>query len=148
MLGCHLLILVNLLGPGQVAQVQLGPLDHALLVDFVALEQELEDCVRPRALDIHLRLPRNPRPLAPLQQRQTIILVLNNKLAESLDIDSLHAVLPNIQWLLLLGVLKQVVYFLVVDLHEGHVDGDADVVAPDLFEEIGDASRDYAALKG
>ena len=121
MLGLHFLILVDLLRTSKVPQIKLGPLDHAILINFVALQEELEYGVRPRRVDVHLGLTRYPISLAPLQQSKAVILVSHDVFTQALHINTLHSVFPNTEGVLLFGVLKEVKDFFVVDLDEGAI---------------------------
>jgi len=71
--------------------------------------------------NIHLCCTLNAVTLSPCQQNHAITLVLDYIFWESLDVDSLDFVLPDVKWILGVSVLEQIVKLLIVYLKKGTV---------------------------
>lgn len=67
MLPGHCLIFMDLLTSCQIAEVELAPEQHSSFVSRVTLDQNLEDCVRPRGVNVRSGLSGYPVGLTPLQ---------------------------------------------------------------------------------
>jgi hypothetical protein len=124
----HVFVLVYLLRAGEITQVQLGSLDHALLVNLLAFDQELKDGMWPWALRIHFGRSRSPISFSSLQQGQAVVFVLHDVLTQPLHVYALHLVLSNRQRLLLLGIMEQVKDLFIVDLNETAEDRDLGLI--------------------
>ncbi len=118
MLVAHRLALVDFLGAGQIAQVEPGLLEHAPIVSMYGLQQYLKYSVRSAGLGIHGSLPDKPVLLAPLHQLQTVHIVRDRILGQSLDKNAVELGLVQVECLRFGEVLQQVVDLLVVDLQE------------------------------
>ena len=134
MLGLHFLIFVDFLGTCKITQIKFGSLDHAILIYFLTFQEELENGVRSRRVDIHLSLTSDPISFASFQKSKTIILICYDIFTKALHINSLHSVFPDTESILLFSVLKEIKYFFVVDLDEGAIYGNARLILSYLIE--------------
>jgi len=89
------LLKVDLLRAGQVADVQLGSLEHAVFIRFVTFDEELEQGVGARAGDVEAGGPLGADPLAFDQELVTLLLVSHDELGEALDVGALGLVLSD-----------------------------------------------------
>ena len=89
------LLKVDLLGAGQVADVELGSLEHAVFIGFVTFYEQLEQRVGARAGDVEAGGPLGADPLAFDQELVTLLLVGHDKLGEALDVGALGLVLSD-----------------------------------------------------
>lgn len=139
------LVLVDLLGASQVAEVDFGFVELALAVGLAGLDQDLEDGVRPAALQVHAGLPDVAVPLSPLHQCEAVVVVRDRILAQSFHVDAVQPALVDLQWFRLLVVLQQVVDLLVVDLQERAVH-ELLLLLPHHPEDVVDRPRDHAGV--
>ena len=89
------LLKVDLLGAGQVADVELGSLEHAVFIGFVTFYEELEQGVGAGAGDVEAGGPLGADPLAFDQELVTLLLVGHDELGEALDVGALGLVLSD-----------------------------------------------------
>ncbi len=95
MLGRHLIILIDFFTAGQIAQIKLGSLQHAVLVDMVHLDQELKQYMASARSYIHLRRPLDPVALPAAQQGEAVGGRRHHVLSQSLNVDASVLVLAN-----------------------------------------------------
>lgn len=104
--------------------------------------------MRPRGLNVHLGGPLDPILLATRQQHHAVGLTLDYVLGETLHIDPLDLILTYLQGMLGIGILKQIIKTLVVDLEKGAIEGHFHTLSLDLGIELLDTSRDQSLLLG
>lgn len=95
MLAAHLLLLVDLLRASEVSEVELAPFDHAVLINRFALQEKLEDRVRPRAVHVHLGVPGDSVLDPSGENSEAVYCVLDNVLAKALNVDALPFVFSD-----------------------------------------------------
>lgn len=97
MIAGHSLLFMYLLTTSQITQVQFTPEEHAPLVSCVALDQDLENCVRSTRMNIRLRLPRDSILLTSLEQYEAVVCASYDVFTLSLHKNTRMLVFPDIQ---------------------------------------------------
>ena len=96
MLGLHLFVFIDLFGASKVPKVEFGTLEHAFGVDLVGLDEDLEEGVGPRGLDVHLGRSLYTVFLTSGQKDKAIGFILDDVFRETFHVDTLELVFTDL----------------------------------------------------
>lgn len=140
----HLFILVYLLWPCQVAEVEFCSFKHAFLINLVGFDQQLEKGVWPGGFYVHAGGPLHPVALAPLQQVQAVHFILNYILRKSFHKYALQFFFSDLERILCVSVLEQVIQLFIVNLEKRTVNCHFQTLTLDLGEQFRNTSWNYS----
>lgn len=101
----------------------------------------------PRGFNVHLSGALDAVPFAPGQEHQAVSLALDYVLGETLHVDALDLVLPDLERVLRVGILEEVIQFLIVDLEERAVGCYFQALRADCLVQLTDAPGNDALVR-